>query len=103
MNCRLVALAFALALAGCCAPISTTTEQVKASVATDLPAGSSEAQVQRFCLAHGFAYSSGPDWGNAHREVGGCVAPPQAVWMQIRYNGARNLTAIDVYGGTLEP
>lgn len=103
MNRRLLALALALELIGCCAPVSPTTEQVKAWVAMDLPAGSSESQVQRFCAAHGFDYSSGPDWGNAHRKAGGCEATRPVVWMEIAYDNERRVKSIDVYGGSMEP
>jgi hypothetical protein len=102
MNLRPLAFALALGLVGCCAPFGPTTEQVKRWVSSDLPAGSSETRVQRFCEAHGFEYSSGRDWGNAHRRAGGCGATPPVVWMQIRYDEARRVTAIDVYGGLLE-
>lgn len=97
-----IVLGLAFGLTGCCAPFGPTTGQVKAWVAADLPAGSSEARVQRFCASHGFDYSSGPDWGNAHRGGGGCGPTPPEVWMQIRYDDARRVTGIDVYGGLLE-
>lgn len=103
MNCRRLAFALALGLIGCCAPINPTTKQVKAWAATGLPAGSSETQVRRFCAAHGFDYSAGSDWGNAHRKVGGCASRGPVVWMQIAYDNQRRVKSIDVYGGSLEP
>jgi hypothetical protein len=103
MNRRLLAFGLSVGLAGCCAPFGPTAREVKSWVAADLPAGSSEHRVERFCASHGFDYSSGRDWGNAHRRGGGCGPTPPMVWMQVRYDDARRVTGIDVYSGWLEP
>lgn len=103
MDRRALAIALASTLVGCCAPVSPTLKEVKTWVSTDLPPGSSEAQVQRFCVAHDFAYSSGPDWGNAARRVGGCESLRPVVWMQIAYDKGRSVKSINVYGGSMLP
>lgn len=103
MNRRLIAFGLSVGLAGCCAPFGPTARRVKSWVAADLPAGSSEDRVQWFCAAHGFEYSSGANWGNAHRRGGGCGPTPPMVGMQIQYDDRRRVTGIDVFGGALEP
>jgi hypothetical protein len=107
---RFLTIGIALAVAGCCKPISPTAEEVQKWVRQSLPTGSSEDQVKAFCTQRGFNNYTRMDsdvtepnrhWGQASRRVGGCESDKPVVIIDVYYDGDLRMQSINVRGASM--
>jgi hypothetical protein len=113
---------FSAVLFGCCPPIKPTPDEVRALVASELPVGSSDADVIRFFWAHGFSWDNrpSPDWQwsdgpegtylgpgeksmQGSRRVGGCESSKPIVVMLVQFDENRRVESVDVRGRAMVP
>jgi hypothetical protein len=107
---------------GCCPPVKPTPNEVRALAASELPAGSSDADVIRFFEAHQFSWDDRPapdaDWAyrpgkkylrdgarsmQGSRRAGGCESTRPIVVMLVTFDENRRVTAVDVRGASMLP
>jgi hypothetical protein len=91
----------------CCPPIRPTPNEVHTWVRKELPPGTPESDVMRFCEVHAFGYPSIRDPGSTYvqavRRVGGCESTKPVVMIEIRYDEFHRVKSADVRGGSMLP
>ena len=101
----LSALPLVLSSGGYCfTPVSPTVEQTEEWIAQELPPGSSEQDVQRFCERHGFGYATlTTTLARGQRRAGGCESTRPMTFVDVTYDDARRVKKVRAWGASLMP
>lgn len=101
----LSALPLLTSAAGCCfTPVSPTVEETQRRVDQELPLGSSEQDIQRFCERHGFGYVALTNTlARGSRRAGGCESTRPMAFIDVTYDEARRVSKLRPWGASLVP